>query len=147
MLWLLPGYFVAALVVIAILGRLRPSWFWVTLPADKSDWRLALNVSDRIQAQYWGQWPSLHERDLAALKIKAEANIKAAGDGNHGPLRTGAILRAIFAPVLLLTALPVDAVLNGTRRSLNEKITTRAALEAELAAARKEVDALLRKDP
>jgi hypothetical protein len=55
-------------------------------------------------------------------------------------------LPGLFAPVALLVCYPMSAILRASKRSVNEKIATRVALEIELAKAKQEIDELLRKD-
>jgi hypothetical protein len=56
------------------------------------------------------------------------------------------VVMLVLAPLVLVFVLPMSMVARATMRSVNTKTSARAELEKELAAARKEIDDLLKRE-
>ena len=140
------GYFVAALVSTAIIGRLRPEWLWSKGPAGVTDWRDGMTAQEKAAWVRWSEYRTAYEEERYNLEAKVRQRMAAAEGAVWGVAGDSMLVVATLSPLVLLTLLPTSMVLRATHRSLNEKVATRAALEQDLAAARREVDALLRKD-
>lgn len=141
------GYFAAALVSTAIIGRLRPEWLWSKGPKGVTNWRDGMTASEKNAWAHWSQYNMMYDEEKHQLEAKVRQRMAAAEGAVWGVAGDSMLVVATLSPLVLLTLLPTSMVLRATHRSLNEKVATRAALEQELAAARREVDALLRKDP
>lgn len=129
------GYLVLAVLTMAVALRLRPDWYY-----DKQ-----LHYGDAKDALHWCSHDyDAQRRDCADCgEIRARmTRVYAEKESDSGAFFCSAAGWPVTCLVILFSM-----VRSSVQRGLNNDITTRAALEQELAAARKEVDALLRQEP
>ncbi len=163
------GYVALALACGVLLIRTRPEWLLAERekgvgpavpgePTGFGDWVLPYLVgeSERRRYSYANRFPAMHSGDREALGVRAAYRkggldakgmpappIPTWGGLSDGFLGSGMI---VLSPLVVLVFLPFSIVIRATTRSVNEKIAARTALEAEMAKARAELDALFAKE-
>lgn len=150
MTWLLMvgGYFVSVLVSSVILIRVRPEWMLETRSAsDGSDPLVGLTEEERGDYRQMMNYQSLYPRLPKAIQELAK---RRRGDAADVKYQWGGDADSCWAvalsPLYFVVGLPVSVCVRGAVNSVNNSERTRAAIEKELAAAKKEIDDLLRED-
>lgn len=142
------AYFAAVLVSTVILIRLRPEWLLDKSVAPKDGDELDGLTSQeredyRRMCEYRNLYPAMPKAVLELAKHRRgqpdTAVYRLVHDG-------GAVVAVLGSPLALLLGLPASICIRGAVNSVNTSERTRAAIEKELTAARKEIDDLLRGD-
>ena len=145
------AYLLAAMFATVVLIRVRPEWMLGKVdPAQRNggDKLAGLTRAERRTYATWEPYSTIYKEEKAAFE---ELSRRRMADHGEAGVPTWATVdetwaRAAFAPLLLLFALPVSICVRGAVKSVNTSERTRTAIEQELAAARKEIDDLLRKE-
>ena len=142
------AYFAATLVSSVILIRLRPEWVLSRGAAGEGE--LAGLTEAERKEYHNGIAPYRHSINVLAdkmirelsrrrLELREQTTDFAFVIGDAAPF-------IVFAPVVLLVGLPASICIRGAVNSVNTSARARSAIEAELAAAKKEIEELLRSD-
>lgn len=143
------SYFVAALVSTALLIRLRPEWMLSShVDGAEAEFLSWLTEDEKRNWREWNRYNMLYADEKADLKAAVKLRREKARASGPPPTYYGLAVPEwllIFTPILVVVGVPVSMVIRAATRSVNNQTKTRAELEKELAAARKEVDDLMQR--
>jgi hypothetical protein len=150
-IYVLAGYFALMLVSTVLLIRLRPEWVLTRTIQSKAKegWEEYLSPAEQKELARTREYSILY---VATQRVFREVAHYRAAKGPpetwrwefHAHRGYGAVVVCAFSPLVLLLALPVSIAIRAATASVNKQESVRVSLERDLAAARKEIDELLR---